>query len=74
MSLIAGLNSGVDFEATVVRIRSGVVLRGANLWILLCATIIASIGLNTSSAAVIIGGSRQRQLGLLLGCPLSLLS
>lgn len=53
--LIAGLQSEADINATVVRIRSGVQLRGANLWILLCAAIIASIGLNTSSAAVIIG-------------------
>jgi uncharacterized hydrophobic protein (TIGR00271 family) len=55
LRLIAGLQSGTDIEATVVRIRSGVRLRGANLWILVCAALLASIGLNTSSVAVIIG-------------------
>lgn len=52
---VAGLKGGTDPTATVTRIREGVRLRGANLWILVCAAILASIGLNTSSAAVIIG-------------------
>jgi uncharacterized hydrophobic protein (TIGR00271 family) len=52
---MTGLRAGTDMVATVIRIRGGVRLRGANLWILFCAAIIASIGLNTSSAAVIIG-------------------
>lgn len=34
---------------------SGISFRGANLWILACAILIASIGLNVNSAAVIIG-------------------
>ena len=53
--IIAGLRSGTDVEATVARIPNGVELRGANFLILLCASMIASIGLNTSSVAVIIG-------------------
>lgn len=36
-------------------IRSGVEFRGTNLWLLVFATIIASVGLNVNSAAVIIG-------------------
>ncbi|MFA7351109.1 MAG: DUF389 domain-containing protein [Methylotenera sp.] len=36
-------------------IRSGVVLRGTNLWVLMFAILIASIGLNVNSTAVIIG-------------------
>lgn len=36
-------------------IRNGVVFRGTNLWILICAIFIASIGLNVNSTAVIIG-------------------
>ncbi len=55
LRVIFGLQSGTDVEATINRIRSGVRLRGANLWILVCAALIASIGLNTSSVAVIIG-------------------
>ncbi len=36
-------------------IRQGVSFRGTNIWILACAIVIASIGLNTNSTAVIIG-------------------
>ena len=36
-------------------VRQGVELRGANLWILILATLIASVGLNVNSTAVIIG-------------------
>lgn len=36
-------------------ILSGISFRGANLWILACAILIASIGLNVNSTAVIIG-------------------
>lgn len=36
-------------------LRSGVVFRGTNLWVLIFATFIASIGLNVNSTAVIIG-------------------
>lgn len=39
----------------VERIESGVVIRGTNLWVLIFATFIASIGLNVNSTAVIIG-------------------
>ncbi|MEO5930092.1 MAG: DUF389 domain-containing protein [Candidatus Kapaibacterium sp.] len=55
MRIIFGLESGTDVDGTIERIRNGVRLRGANLWILVCAALIASIGLNTSSVAVIIG-------------------
>ncbi len=37
------------------RIESGVIIRGTNLWVLIFATIVASIGLNVNSTAVIIG-------------------
>ena len=36
-------------------IASGVTFKGANLWILICAVFIASLGLNINSTAVIIG-------------------
>jgi uncharacterized membrane protein len=36
-------------------LRSGVELRGTNLWVLMFAILIASIGLNVNSTAVIIG-------------------
>ncbi|MDZ4142498.1 MAG: DUF389 domain-containing protein [Methylotenera sp.] len=36
-------------------LRAGIVLRGTNLWVLMFAILIASIGLNVNSTAVIIG-------------------
>lgn len=52
---ISHLASDTDVEGTITGVRSGVVLSGSNLWILICSTIIACIGLDTNSAAVIIG-------------------
>lgn len=49
------LRQNADFEKTKSTISDGVSLRGYNLWILLCSTILASIGLDTNSTAVIIG-------------------
>ncbi len=50
------LNKGEDDKYTVLEnVRSNISFRGANLWILACAIVIASIGLNVNSAAVIIG-------------------
>ena len=43
-----------DTEA-IESIVSGITFRGANLWILVCAVLIASLGLNMNSTAVIIG-------------------
>ena len=42
-------------EETIASIRAGLDFRGANLWILIFAIFVASLGLNTNSAAVIIG-------------------
>ena len=42
-------------EETVDMICRGVEFRGTNLWVLIFATMIASLGLNVNSAAVIIG-------------------
>ncbi|MHB1277373.1 MAG: DUF389 domain-containing protein [Bacteroidia bacterium] len=42
-------------EEVVASIRANVEFRGSNLWILIFAILIASIGLNVNSAAVIIG-------------------
>ncbi len=44
-----------DEQLTVETIRNGVEFKGANLWILIFATFIASLGLNVNSTAVIIG-------------------
>jgi len=44
-----------DEQAIVQQISSGVSFRGANLWVLIFAIFIASLGLNVNSTAVIIG-------------------
>lgn len=49
------LNLDSDSEATVKRIEDGIEFRGTNVWILAFAIIIASVGLNINSTAVIIG-------------------
>lgn len=42
-------------KETIAAIEEGVAFRGAKLWILVFAVFVASLGLNTNSAAVIIG-------------------
>ncbi len=52
------LNLGIDKapeEETIERIKAGVDFHGAKLWVLILAIFVASLGLNTNSAAVIIG-------------------
>ncbi len=44
-----------DERAVAEQVRGGVVFRGTNLWILMFAILIASLGLNVNSTAVIIG-------------------
>ena len=44
-----------DEQQVVEQVSSGVVFRGTNLWILIFAILIASLGLNVNSTAVIIG-------------------
>lgn len=44
-----------DAEATIANISAGVEFRGVNVWILAFAIVIASVGLNVNSTAVIIG-------------------
>ena len=47
-------------DEVVASISKGVVFRGVNLWVLIFATMIASLGLNVNSAAVIIGACSSR--------------
>ncbi|HRN99498.1 MAG TPA: DUF389 domain-containing protein, partial [Flavobacterium sp.] len=50
------LSNGEDDKATVLEnVTANISFRGANLWILACAIVVASIGLNVNSTAVIIG-------------------
>jgi uncharacterized hydrophobic protein (TIGR00271 family) len=52
---ILDLKATSDFEKARTSISEGVTIRGYNLWILLCAALLASLGLDTNSTAVIIG-------------------
>src|SRR3954462_13903979 len=52
---VLDLRATSDFEKAKSTISEGVSLRGYNLWILLCAAFLASLGLDTNSTAVIIG-------------------
>lgn len=50
------LNNGEERKEKVLEnVKSNIELRGSNLWILACAIVIASVGLNVNSTAVIIG-------------------
>lgn len=44
-----------DFDTIHAEIEKGIVFKGTNLWVLVFSIVIASIGLNTNSTAVIIG-------------------
>lgn len=44
-----------DYDVIDKEIRKGIVFKGTNLWILIFAIVVASVGLNMNSTAVIIG-------------------
>ncbi len=49
------LKSGTDKDNTVTSIKDAIPMRGANLWYLICSALLASIGLDVNSPAIIIG-------------------
>ncbi len=50
------LNIGEDRQERVLEnVKANITFKGANLWILACAIVIASVGLNVNSTAVVIG-------------------
>ena len=62
-----------DKNKVLENVISNISFRGSNLWILTCAIIIASIGLNVNSTAVIIGAMLISPLmGPILGAGFSL--
>ncbi len=68
------LGNDVDDHTKIISsIEVGVYLKGTNLWILICAILIASVGLNVNSTAVIIGAMLISPLmGPLMGIGLGL--
>ena len=66
------LSDKEDEQAVVEQVSAGVVFRGTNLWILMFAILIASLGLNVNSTAVIIGAMLISPLmGPIIGIGLS---
>lgn len=62
-----------EYEMVIENVSKGVVFRGTNLWILIFAIFIASLGLNINSTAVIIGAMLISPLmGPIIGMGLSL--
>ena len=62
-----------DKNKVLENVLSNISFRGSNLWILACAIIIASVGLNVNSTAVIIGAMLISPLmGPILGAGFSL--
>ncbi len=52
---LLNLEEGLDREGTIVAIRNNKRMQGANAWLLGCSIMIASLGLDLNSPAVIIG-------------------
>lgn len=55
MRLLVSIEKNSDASGTIGDISKNVALRGANIWMLICAAILACIGLDLNSTAVIIG-------------------
>jgi len=49
------LKDDLDREGTITNIQNNRRMRGANAWLLMCSIMVASLGLNLNSPAVIIG-------------------
>ncbi|GAB4423278.1 MAG: TIGR00341 family protein [Bacteroidia bacterium] len=52
---VINLRDTTDVRGTIDSIRNSITIKGYNVWILACAAMLASIGLDTNSVAVIIG-------------------
>ena len=52
---ITSLQDGTDIDGTIEYITKNIDIKGSNIWILFCAAMLASIGLDVNSTAVIIG-------------------
>lgn len=69
---LLNIQDGTAIDQTVVSIRKNIDMKGANLWILFASAVIASVGLDQDSGAVIIGAMLISPLmGPILGVGLS---
>lgn len=55
LKTLADLRPGLDRAGTIIRIRDNREMKGANAWLLMCSIMVASLGLDLDSPAVIIG-------------------
>lgn len=55
LNRVLNLREGAEIEETIAGIKRNIDFRGHRAWILVCSIILASIGLNTNSTAVVIG-------------------
>lgn len=70
---ITNINDQIDTQDAAARIKSNIWFRGPNVWILAFSIVIASVGLNVNSTAVIIGAMCISPLmGPIIGIGLSL--
>lgn len=70
---LVNIAEDTDVEATINNISKGVEFRGDNVWVLFFAIVIASVGLNVNSTAVIIGAMLVSPLmGPIMGIGLSI--
>ena len=73
LSYLTDITHDSDPESTIASISKGVEFKGVNVWILVFAIIIASVGLNVNSTAVIIGAMLVSPLmGPIMGLGLSI--
>ena len=54
-SLLTNIRDDTDIDATIDSIKKSIEFKGVNVWMLVFAIIVASVGLNVNSTAVIIG-------------------
>ena len=52
---LVNMNDQIDINSAILSIKKGIHFKGQNVFILACAIIVASIGLNLNSIPVIIG-------------------
>lgn len=52
---VFNIKSGTDYINTATEISDGIHIKGYNVWMMICSALLASIGLDTNSTAVIIG-------------------
>ncbi|MCA9785543.1 MAG: DUF389 domain-containing protein [Calditrichaeota bacterium] len=55
MQQLFSLKPDTDYDGTLQRVRADIDFRGGNIWALVFAILIASVGLNVNSTAVVIG-------------------